>query len=198
MAQKMGQITTAIVSILTLVCHHCFAESKVRVSPGSLASQIEGSIYGQVARVYSSDPILIYALTLTASGRQVGDGYSPSPNLITVNGKSHNFKDRASATAFLIQQLELNHSNIAVGLAQINIRAFPSPDPSMLLDPFFNLVEASRVLQEMQKSTDDYYVGIGRFFTWSDDAKLWGMRVADNYQKVVFTSNYPIEITARK
>lgn len=197
MKQRMRRQILAAISVAALLPLLCFAEPKDGNSTTTLAIQIDNSIYGQVARIYKLDPILIYAVTLTASGRQLGDSIGPSTNLITVNGKRHYFADRSAASAFLTKQLGSNQRNIAVGLAQINIQTFPN-DPQMLLDPFFNLVEAARLLDQMQKSTDDYFIGIGRFFTWSDDAKLWGDRVTENYKRIVFSSNIPIKIASRE
>lgn len=73
-------------------------------------------------------------------------------------------------------------------MMQVNIRwhGHRVDDPTDLLDPLTNLRVGAAILREAMESTDDWHVGIGRYYTWSDPkaSRRYGERVMHFHKKL--------------
>jgi len=141
-----------------------------------------GPEWHRAAQKHGVDPLLLYAVAIQESGRQVGQGrIIPWPYALHFNGSMVSFYAESRQEAELLLKLALPITeNVDVGLAQVNWKSHKDKvkRPQDLLDPKINLDVAGRILAEALASTPDPELGVGHYNSWQDSkARLYGRRV---------------------
>lgn len=150
------------------------------------AFTLKGTIYSQVADELQIDPLLLYAVSIKASGKYQGGGLiSPSPFVIRSSQLTKHFKSKEKAQSALLSVLETTIW-VEVGLMQISVYYHPQEDPSTLLDPYINLTVGGRLLKTSIASSKDPVIGVGRYFTWKseDESRSHGKEVWSIYSHI--------------
>lgn len=149
------------------------------------AVDLEGTVWDSAARSEGNlDPLLLYAIALTESGRPDGKGgIKPWPWALNVEGKALFAATKAEAA-------ELLHTyrgrSVDVGLLQVNTHwhGHRVDDLEFLLDPEINLTVGARILKEaLNASPGDLTAGIGRYHSSQQDrAQRYANTVVRIYQ----------------
>lgn len=150
------------------------------------AFTLKGTVYSKVAEELQIDPLLLYAVSIKASGKYQGGGLiSPSPFVIRSSLLTKHFKSKEKAQSALNSVLETT-TWVEVGLMQISIHYHPQEDPSTLLDPYTNLRVGGQLLKNSIASTNDPVIGVGRYFTWKseDESRTHGREVWSIYSHI--------------
>lgn len=160
----------------------------------ALALDIENSMFGDVAREKGLDPYLLYAVALTESAQgtpaQVREALvSPHPYALRTPARGYYPETRDEAIATLNEILASGEKLVDVGLMQLNLRwnGHRVDAPADLLDPRTSLRAAADVLTDaMASAPNDIVLGIGRYYTWSDDnaSRSYAERVLHYYRNL--------------
>jgi len=148
---------------------------------------ITKSVYGQLAKVHKLDPLMLYAVSLVASSREVENGIMPWPYTLTIEGKQVAYPNRQAAVKALNQYLQEGKRNVAIGLMQVNLMYHPYLRADMLFEPFANIEEGARLLKAAISSTENYHQGLGRYFSWNEiESEMWGRKILEQYKTLVY------------
>ena len=134
------------------------------MSKSALAFDLEGMAWANVARNEGVDPLMLYAIALTESGRPAEQGQiEPWPWALNVSGDPIFAESREEA----VELLATHHDkSVDVGLLQVNTRWHGHRVDRLeaLLDPETNLAVGAAILKEALASTPgDLTAGIGRY-----------------------------------
>jgi len=157
--------------------------------PVTFHSAFPGPEWRQAARKHGIDPLLLYAVAIRESGRNVGkDQVAPWPYALHFNGSKVAFYANSKKEAEQLLKLALPITeNVDVGLAQVNWKSHKDKvnRPHDLLDPKTNLEVASQILAEALASTKDQELGVGRYNSWNDKkARRYGKEVLILYRAI--------------
>lgn len=155
----------------------------------ALANQsVEHSLFGEVAQEAGVDPLLLYSVALTESAHKAQGGVSPHPYALRVASQPGVYPSSRKEAAERLDSLLDSYTSVDVGLMQVNLRwhGHRVDSPHSLLDPRTNLRVGAEILSEAMASTSDPYVGIGRYYTWSDNdaSRRYGERVLHFYRQL--------------
>ncbi|MEW6659687.1 MAG: lytic transglycosylase domain-containing protein [Thermodesulfobacteriota bacterium] len=148
-----------------------------------------GPEWRQAAQKHGVDPLLLYAVAIRESGRNIGkDKVAPWPYALHFNGSHVSFYagSRKEAEQLLKSALPITE-NVDVGLAQVNWKSHKDKvkRPQDLLDPKINLEVASRILAEALASTPDRELAVGRYNSWNETkARRYGKDVLILYKAI--------------
>ena len=145
----------------------CVMAAFVALSSTTVASEppdLIGTHWELAAEQAGVDPLMLYAIALTESGRTTGGGrITPWPWTLNVEGHAH-FADTKHEAAAL---LAANHGrSVDVGLLQVNTHwhGHRIHDVEALLEPAINLKIGATILQEaLASAPGDLTAGIGRY-----------------------------------
>jgi len=157
--------------------------------PDTFSPGFPGPEWRQAAQKHGVDPLLLYAVAIRESGRNVGkDRITPWPHALHFNGSRVAFyaQSRREAEDLLHLALPITE-NVDVGLAQVNWKSHKDKvkRPQDLLDPKKNLEVASQILAEAIASTPDKELGVGRYNSWNEQkARRYGKEVLILYQAI--------------
>ncbi|WP_083651626.1 transglycosylase SLT domain-containing protein [Vreelandella massiliensis] len=152
------------------------------------ANPIENSVFGTVGEQVGIDPMLLYSVALAESAHGDKSGVSPHPFALRVASLPGQYPDSREEAERQLTELLQSHRSIDVGMLQINLHwhGHRVDDPTDLLDVRTNLEVGAEILQEAMNSTDDPLIGIGRYYTYSDDnaSRRYGERVTHFYRQL--------------
>lgn len=148
-----------------------------------------GPEWRQAAQKHGVDPLLLYAVAIRESGRNIGkDQVAPWPYALHFNRSRVAFYAHSRQEAEELLKLALPITeNVDVGLAQVNWMSHKDKvkRPQDLLDPKKNLEVASRILAEALSSTKDQELGVGRYNSWNEKkARKYGKEVLILYREI--------------
>ncbi len=121
--------------------------------------------YRDVAREHGVPPDILYALSLTESGRAISrNKLRPWPWTLNVEKKSYYYPTRRAAWQALTGFLEQGKV-VDIGLAQVNWRWHKKRliDPWQALEPYFNLRVGAQLLREHYDASGDWWTAIGHY-----------------------------------
>lgn len=134
------------------------------MSKSALAFDLEGTAWADVACGEGIDPLMLYAVALTESGRPAERGQiEPWPWALNVEGDPIFAASREEATRLLAAHSD---KSVDVGLLQVNIRWHGHRVDRLesLLDPKTNLSVGAAILKEaLASASGDLTAGIGRY-----------------------------------
>lgn len=108
---------------------------------------------------------VLLAISLTETGRDMGNGLAPWPWAINAGGEGHWFPDRATAVRFAEELQAAGRTNFDVGCFQLNLRwhggAFGSIDA--MFDPEANARYAARFLADLAREGGGWSVAAGAY-----------------------------------
>ena len=148
----------------------------------SETSKLAGTHWETVAQKHELRPTLLYALALAESGVERKPGMiSPWPWVIRAPD-TRGYYDSKEEALKALPWFQARYGNmIDIGMGQISVRwnGHRVNSPEQLMDPETNLNVMAQILREALNSTDDQVLAIGRYYTWSDEAKArrYGRRV---------------------
>lgn len=156
---------------------------------------LKGSIYERVGEAKGVKPSLLYSLALVESGRAVGDNrnqVAPWPYVLrALDARYYAESQKDYEIAYELFEAKYG-DKFDVGPLQVNIywqvtKAKRLASGKGLLELETNLRIGAQVLREAMASTDDKELGVGRYHTWSDEARsrLFGKRVLSVHQNVI-------------
>lgn len=120
--------------------------------------------YRDVARAQGVPPGILYAVSLTESGKALSGRTIPWPWTLNVEKKSYYYPTRRAAwealTDFLAQGKVVD-----IGLAQVNWKWHKKRliDPWQALEPYFNLRIGAQILREHYDASGDWWTAIGHY-----------------------------------
>jgi hypothetical protein len=121
--------------------------------------------YRDVAREHGVPPDILYALSLTESGRAISrNKLRPWPWTLNVEKKSYYYPTRRAAWQALTGFLEQGKV-VDIGLAQVNWKWHKKRliDPWRALEPYFNLRVGAQLLRERYDASGDWWTAIGHY-----------------------------------
>ena len=172
-------------AILAIRWQFAVAFSVIVLPWPALAVDLDGTVWESAARTEGNlDPLLLYAIALTESGRADGEGkIKPWPWALNVEGKAF-FAGTREEAAELLETYR--GRSVDVGLLQVNTRwhGHRVQDLVHLLDPETNLTVGARILKEaLDASPGDLTAGIGRYHSGRQDrARRYARIVVRIYQ----------------
>lgn len=157
------------------------------MSTSALAFDLEGTVWANIARKEGVDPLMLYAVALTESGRPAEQGQiEPWPWALNVDGDPIFAESREEAARLLAAHSD---KSVDVGLLQVNIRWHGHRVDRLeaLLDPETNLVVGATILKEALASTPgDLTTGIGRYHSAKPErAKAYARTVLSLYRHLL-------------
>lgn len=110
-------------------------------------------------------PEIMGALTLTETGRRLGDAVRPWAWSVNAEGSGSWFNDPASALAFAEERVAMGRPNVDIGCFQINYRWHGENFPSVaaMFDPMTNARYAARFVRDLYQETGDWRAAAGAF-----------------------------------
>ncbi|MEZ5934822.1 MAG: lytic transglycosylase domain-containing protein [Alphaproteobacteria bacterium] len=156
-------------------------------SHASSAFDLRGTPWEHAARSQNVDPLMLYAVALTESGRSQGRGLvRPWPWTLNVEGRAVFAESKADAAELLaIHQ----GKSVDVGLLQINSRWHGHRVDRLeaLLDPETNLAVGASILKDaLAANPGDLTAGIGRYHSASPvRAKAYARTVLALYRHLL-------------
>ncbi|AUH34086.1 hypothetical protein [Paracoccus tegillarcae] len=110
-------------------------------------------------------PEILGALTLTETGRRLGDAVRPWAWSVNAEGAGSWFDEPASALAFAEERVALGRPNVDIGCFQINYRWHGENFPSVaaMFDPMTNARYAARFVRDLYQETGDWRAAAGAF-----------------------------------
>lgn len=101
---------------------------------------------------------VLLAVSLSETGRTVGDAFVPWPWTLNLAGKGHWLADQKTALAMARQSRKNGHQNFDVGCFQVNYRWHGDAFPNLqaMMDPKSNALYAARFLARLYKETADW------------------------------------------
>ena len=141
---------------------HLISALVLSFSAHSYASAIDINYLKEFAKKMNLKPSTVYAMALAESGLSLDDEFKPHPYAIGVGidekaGQTHHESfyppTREAAIQKLASLLAKGHTNIGVGMMQINIGVNHSlfDDVNDLFDPSYNLDIAGKVIRYCQR-----------------------------------------------
>ncbi len=128
------------------------------------ALDLSGTEWDRAAATADIDPLMLYAVALTESGRaSPGGGIAPWPWTLNVAGRAHFAETREAAATLLAEH---PGKSVDVGLLQVNTHwhGHRIADIEALLDPAVNLEIGAAILEEaIESAPGDLSTGIGRY-----------------------------------
>ena len=128
------------------------------------AVDLTGTHWEEAARSAGLDPLILYAVALTESGRLERSGQiKPWPWTLNIEGRAHFTDTRKEAAALLAAH---RGKSMDVGLLQVNTRwhGHRIDDVEALLEPAINLEIGASILEEaLTSAPGDLTAGIGRY-----------------------------------
>jgi len=157
------------------------------MSKSALTFDLEGTTWANVAHEEGLDPVMLYAVALTESGRPAERGQiEPWPWALNVDGDPIFAASRKEAARLLAIHRD---KSVDVGLLQVNTRWHGHRVDRLeaLLDPGTNLAVGAAILKEALASTPgDLTTGIGRYHsTKPERAKAYARTVLALYQHLI-------------
>jgi soluble lytic murein transglycosylase-like protein len=139
----------------------------VALSSTTVASEppdLIGTHWELAAKQAGVDPLMLYAVALTESGRTTGEGrITPWPWTLNVEGRAYFAETKKEAAALLASN---RGRSVDVGLLQVNTRwhGHRVDDVEALLEPAINLEIGAAILEEaLATAPGDLTTGIGRY-----------------------------------
>lgn len=128
------------------------------------ALELTGTGWEQAAMQAGLDPLMLYAVALTESGRVSEKGQiKPWPWTLNIEGRAHFTDTRKEAAALLAAH---RGKSMDVGLLQVNTRwhGHRIDDVEALLEPAINLEIGASILEDaLTSAPGDLTAGIGRY-----------------------------------
>lgn len=191
--QNLNQFTRTGIAIAVIGLS--VLPSLVFSSESETPAFLNGTIYERVGEAAGVEPSLLYSLALVESGRAVGDNGSqvtPWPYVLrALDARYYAESQKDYQIAYKLFE-EKYGDKFDVGPLQVNVywqvtKAKRLESGEGLLELEMNLRIGAQVLREAMASTDDKELGIGRYHTWSDEARsrLFGKRVLSVHQNVI-------------
>lgn len=133
--------------------------------------------------------MLLYSVALVESAYGTASAsVAPHPFALRVASQPGIYPPTREDAEHRLSDLLRQHRSIDVGIMQVNLRwhGHRVDRPVDLLDPRTNLRVGAQILAEAMASTSDRQVGIGRYYTWSDDeaSRRYGERVLHYYENI--------------
>ena len=171
--------STLRVVLMSLVLAMSFSAA---TSAKAESLDFSGTFWEEVAQKHDLRPTLLYSLAIAESGIERQEGtISPWPWVIRAPDTRGYYDTKAEALKALKWFQSRYGEMIDIGMGQVNIRwnGHRVDRPEQLMDPKTNLEVMAQILSEAIDSTDNPELGIGRYYTWSDEsrAKRYGKRV---------------------
>ena len=155
------------------------------------AIDLTDTVFEKAAIKHGVEAKLLYAVALAESATGRGNGnISPWPwTLRTIKGGPHYENSLESAKLKLDELIAKYGRNVDVGMMQINLRWHGDKvsSPYELLDPNKNVdIGAGYLAQCISSAPGDLELGIGRYYTWSDEARArnYGSRILAIYRNL--------------
>ena len=150
---------------------------------------LTGTLFDRVGQESQLDPHLLYSVALAESARGGNQGIAPSPWTLRVADQPGYYANSREEAVARLRELQASYRSIDIGLMQVNTRwnGHRVSDVETLLDPETGLRVGATILQEaINSSPGDLALGIGRYYTWSDDvaARRYGERVLHIYNNI--------------
>ena len=143
--------------------------------------------FHQVALEYDVPAGILFAISLTESGRKTADGRMlPYPWALNVNGSAFYFANKSEADAHL-ERLLAEGEKPDIGLMQVNWRYHQHKlgDIRQAFDPWLNLRAGAIVLREAYRATGDWWTAVGRYHSGTPTrAKAYRARVLRWYARL--------------
>lgn len=139
--------------------------------------------YTEVASQYHIPTELLYAIALNESGAKLQSSViKPWPWTLNVNGKPHRYATRRQATKALKSYLTQGITNIDIGVMQVNWKYHQRQllDPSLALDPYFNLDVGAGLLQHEHHLNANWLMAAGHYH--SPGTRWYQQQEARKYQ----------------
>jgi len=161
------------------------------MSTSALAFDLDGTIWAKIARKEGVDPLLLYAVALTESGRPAERGQiKPWPWALNVDGDPVFAASREEAAKLLTAHRD---KSVDVGLLQVNTRWHGHRVDRLeaLLDPETNMAVGAAILKEALASTPgDLTAGIGRYHSAKPErARAYARTVLSLYRHLLHQQN---------
>lgn len=161
------------------------------MSKSALAFDLGGTAWAKIAHEEGLDPLMLYAVALTESGRPAERGQiEPWPWALNVEGDPIFAASREEAARLLAAHSD---KSVDVGLLQVNIRWHGHRVNRLeaLLDPGTNLAVGAAILREALASTPgDLTAGIGRYHSAKPErAKAYARAVLSLYRHLLHQQN---------
>jgi soluble lytic murein transglycosylase-like protein len=161
------------------------------MSKSALAFDLAGTAWAKIGREEGIDPLMLYAVALTESGRPVKEGQiEPWPWALNVGGDPIFAASREEAAMLLAIH---GNKSVDVGLLQVNIRwhGYRVDRLESLLDPKTNLGVGAAILKEaLASAPGDLTVGIGRYHSARPkQAKAYARTVLALYRHLLHQQN---------
>lgn len=143
------------------------AWAKDKGIPGISSQHIVPQGYREVARAQGVPPNILYALSLTESGRTISRNrnvFRPWPWTLNVEKKGYYYPTRCAAWQALTGFLEQGKV-VDIGLAQVNWKWHKKRlvNPWQALEPYFNLRVGAQILREHYDASGDWWTAIGHY-----------------------------------
>ncbi|GAA4649225.1 hypothetical protein GCM10023116_14990 [Kistimonas scapharcae] len=158
----------------------------------SILDELDSSYWGEVAREYSLDSSLLYAVALMESKKSTDNGFaSVTPWMWTLNSSnlSRSYYQTREDAIEALNSLSNNgvfdaRVNVDIGIMQLNWIWFAKRNvegilPTDLIDPKTNIKYGAEILREsIDSAPHDYILGVGRYHSWDNEkARLYGNEV---------------------
>ena len=161
------------------------------MSKSAMAFDLDGTAWADVAREEGVDPLMLYAIALTESGRPAEQGrIEPWPWALNVDGDPIFAASKEEAARLLATHSD---KSVDVGLLQVNIRWHGHRVNRLeaLLDPGINLAVGAAILREALASTPgDLTAGIGRYHSAKPErARAYARTVLSLYRHLLHQQN---------
>jgi len=167
-----------------------FASLSLNTFSADSVTSLDNTIFGNVAKSFDLDPLLLYSVALTESAIQDGKGFiRPHPFVLRSSEGPKYYKTQKKAEVALLDLLTRKKS-IDVGMMQVNLHWHPQKNPILLFNAEHNLRVASQILKDALASTTDPIVGVGRYHSSIPSRATWyGRRVWQTYQNLTSIFN---------
>lgn len=160
--------------------------------------------YIDAAAKHQIPPILLYAIALTESADYQFEFVSRNvgrrawPWTLNVHGEGFRYASREEACIALVAKLKTTRV-IDVGIAQLNIHWNPKlfrgegrfANPCDALDPYDNLEEAARLVNEHYRTSNDWILAAGRYHrpAGGEPARRYRSAVAREIQRILMDAS---------
>ncbi|MGI9498966.1 MAG: lytic transglycosylase domain-containing protein [Geminicoccaceae bacterium] len=152
------------------------------------AADLSGTLWETAAEAKDLDPLMLYAVALTESGRQDDTAIlRPWPWALNIEGRPVFAESQADAASILEAH---KHDSVDVGLLQINIRWHGHRVESVheLLEARTNLDVGAAILQEaLATAPNDLTAGVGRYHSARPErARAYARTVLSIYRHLLY------------
>ena len=159
----------------------------------SKALDLTGTAWDRAAATAGLDPLMLYAVALTESGRASEEGHiAPWPWTLNIEGIAHFAETREAAATLLAEH---PGKSVDVGLLQVNTywHGHRIADVEALLDPATNLEIGTAILEEVLGSAPgDLSAGVGRYHSSRPEhARPYARTVLSFYRFLLHDENAP-------